>query len=68
MATTNRQQGWYKSSFSGSGNHCVEVRIMPDGEVAVRDSKDQAGPALMFTTAEWAAFLAGAQQGEFDLA
>ena len=68
MATSDRQHGWYKSSFSGENGTCVEVRIMPGGEVAVRDSKDQAGPALTFTTAEWAAFLAGAQQGEFDLA
>jgi hypothetical protein len=68
MATSDRQHGWYKSSFSGNANGCVEVRIMPGGEVTVRDSKDQAGPALVFTPIEWAAFLAGAQQGEFDLA
>jgi len=68
MATSDRQQGWYKSSFSANGRNCVEVRIMPDGAVAVRDTKDQAGPALVFTQTEWAAFLAGAQQGEFDLA
>jgi hypothetical protein len=68
MATSKRQQGWYKSSFSTNGNACVEVRITAGGEVAVRDSKDQAGPALMFTAVEWAAFLAGARQGEFDLA
>jgi hypothetical protein len=68
MATSDRQHGWYKSSFSVANGSCVEVRIMPDGAVAVRDTKDQAGPALMFTPAEWAAFLAGAQQGEFDLA
>jgi uncharacterized protein DUF397 len=68
MATSDRRHGWYKSSFSANSGDCVEVRIMPCGEVAVRDSKDQAGPALLFTSAEWAAFLAGAQQGEFDLA
>ncbi|MGH3755596.1 MAG: DUF397 domain-containing protein [Pseudonocardiaceae bacterium] len=31
----------------------------------MRDSKDPAGPALMFTTATWAAFTAGARAGEF---
>lgn len=35
--------------------------------VAVRDSKDPAGPVLTFTPAEWTAFIAGAKDGEFDL-
>lgn len=38
-----------------------------DGAVALRDSKDPTGPVLVFTSAEWAAFLAGAKDGEFDL-
>jgi hypothetical protein len=33
----------------------------------VRDSKDQAGPILVFTPAEWSAFVAGVKGGEFDL-
>jgi hypothetical protein len=51
---------WRKSSYSsGNGGDCVEVaRILP-GVVAVRDSKDPAGPALAFTPATWQAFLAG---------
>ncbi len=36
--------------------------------VALRDSKDPTGPVLIFTPGEWAAFLAGAKDGEFDLA
>ena len=55
---------WRKSSFSGS-NGCVEVAIL-DGAVAVRDAKDPAGPVLRFTRDEWAAFLAGVRDGEFD--
>jgi hypothetical protein len=35
--------------------------------VAVRDSKDPAGPVLTFTAPEWSAFLAGVRDGEFDL-
>ncbi len=35
--------------------------------VAVRDSKNPAGPALIFTAAEWDAFVGGAKGGEFDL-
>ncbi|WP_374212704.1 Scr1 family TA system antitoxin-like transcriptional regulator [Frankia sp. CiP3] len=44
----------------------VEVATLPDGGRAVRDSKHPDGPALHFTATEWAAFLAGAQDGEFD--
>jgi Domain of unknown function (DUF397) len=51
---------WRKSSFSSSnGGQCVEVaRNLPD-VVAVRDSKDQDGPALVFTAGEWRSFAAG---------
>jgi len=41
---------WSKSSRSGAGNNCVEVADLDGGARAVRDSKDQSGPALMFTT------------------
>jgi Domain of unknown function (DUF397) len=44
---------------------CVEV-ASTGGGVAMRDSKDQNGPMLRFTPAEWAAFLAGAKAGDFD--
>jgi hypothetical protein len=56
---------WRKSSFSsGNGGACVEVAIVPsapeDGGslVALRDSKDPVGPALVFTPGEWRAFIA----------
>ena len=51
---------WRKSTFSSSnGGNCVEVaRNLPD-VVAVRDSKDPAGPVLVFTPADWEAFTAG---------
>ena len=55
-----------KSTASGPNNDaCVEVRQV-DGQVEVRHSKDQAGPVLAFTAAEWDAFLTGAKRGEFD--
>ena len=57
---------WFKSSASAVGN-CVEVAHMPGGGVAVRDSKDRAKAAHMYTRGEWEAFLAGAKNGEFDL-
>jgi hypothetical protein len=35
--------------------------------VAVRDTKDRAGPVLIFTNDEWSAFIDGVRRGEFDL-
>lgn len=57
---------WYKSSRSSGNGNCVEVAVL-DEAVAVRDSKDRSGPVLIFTSAEWDAFVAGARDGEFDL-
>jgi hypothetical protein len=54
-----------KSSRSTATGNCVEVADLPDGHHAVRDSKNPAGPALMFTSAGWAAFTAGVRAGEF---
>lgn len=57
---------WRKSSHSASEGNCVEVALLADGRVAVRDTKDAGhGPALVFTAAEWTAFSAGMADGEF---
>ncbi len=59
---------WRKSSYSGgTGGNCVEVAALSDGGRALRDSKlGETSPVLRFTASEWAAFLAGARDGEFD--
>ncbi|GAA2844253.1 DUF397 domain-containing protein [Actinoplanes cyaneus] len=58
---------WFKSARSGAdSDNCVEVAFV-DEAIAVRDSKNPAGPALIFTAAEWDAFVHGAKDGEFDL-
>lgn len=49
---------WRKSARSNNGGNCVEVARNLPGAVAVRDSKDQDGPALIFTPADWDAFTA----------
>jgi hypothetical protein len=56
---------WRKSTYSGN-NGCIEVAFA-DGRVAIRDSKDRHSPMLVFTAVEWAAFLAGACEGQFEL-
>lgn len=54
------------SSFCTSGS-CVEVGLLPEGGVAVRDSKG-CDTVLVYSSAEWCDFIAGVKNGEFDLA
>jgi hypothetical protein len=56
---------WRKSSLSGNLGNCVEVAELGDGGVAVRNSRHPTGPALVFTPAEWAAFVGGVHRDEF---
>ncbi|WP_329425674.1 DUF397 domain-containing protein [Streptosporangium sp. NBC_01495] len=53
-----------KSSLSGGGNDCVEVSTNLPSLVAVRDSKDPAGPTLVFSPTAWNNFLTGIRNGE----
>ncbi|MFD7321008.1 DUF397 domain-containing protein [Streptomyces sp. NPDC059875] len=54
---------WRKSSYSGdTGGECVEVADLAS-HVAVRDSKNPEGPALLATPAAFSAFVAAAAEG-----
>jgi Domain of unknown function (DUF397) len=57
---------WLKSRRSNPFGECVELAQLPDGQVAVRNSRDPEGPALIYTRAEIAAFVGGAKDGDFD--
>jgi Domain of unknown function (DUF397) len=56
---------WRKSTYSAL-NGCVEIAFLDD-MVAVRNSRDRDGGALVFTPVEWRAFVDGVRDGEFDL-
>ncbi|HEY9392105.1 MAG TPA: DUF397 domain-containing protein [Mycobacteriales bacterium] len=53
---------WRRSSHSGNGSDCVEVAFWAD-VVAVRDSKNPTGPALILTRNDWTTFLSAARAG-----
>ncbi|MBK1784820.1 DUF397 domain-containing protein [Prauserella cavernicola] len=57
---------WRKSKYSGAMGNCVEVAHLTGGQIAMRNSRDPHGPALIYTRAEIEAFLSGAKDGEFD--
>jgi hypothetical protein len=53
--------------LAGGGNGSgVEMAKLPDGQIAVRNSADPDGPALIYTRAEIEALIGGAQDGDFD--
>ncbi|MQY15770.1 hypothetical protein SRB5_59610 [Streptomyces sp. RB5] len=62
---------WRKSSYSGgSESQCIEVADLtrtPHGALAVRDSKNPHGPALLFTPDAFAGFVDAVRRGEFGL-
>lgn len=60
---------WRKSTFSGGDGDdgaCVELAPLPDGRIAVRNSKAPDAGVVFFTRAEMAAYVAGVKAGEFD--
>ncbi|MDX6739258.1 DUF397 domain-containing protein [Actinocorallia sp. A-T 12471] len=53
--------------WRGGDTGCaLEVAGLPDGEVAVRSAHHPDGPALIFSAADLALFVAGARDGVFD--
>ncbi len=58
---------WRKSRRSNPSGNCVELAQLPNGAgIAVRNSRDPEGPALIYTTEEIEAFILGARDGDFD--
>ncbi|KUM92882.1 hypothetical protein AQI88_29790 [Streptomyces cellostaticus] len=57
---------WMKSQHSNGAGDCAEVAPLPDGGMAIRNSRFPQGPALIYTRKEVVAFFAGVKDGEFD--
>ncbi|MET8863486.1 DUF397 domain-containing protein [Nonomuraea sp. NPDC004580] len=65
---TTPEIAWHISSFSADGGgNCVEAGPLQDGSgrVAVRHSKLR-DTVIVYTGAEWRAFVDGVRAGEFD--
>ncbi|MFJ4772133.1 DUF397 domain-containing protein [Streptomyces uncialis] len=54
----------WRSSSRGRGD--VQIAFV-EGFVAMRNSRRPGSPSLIFTPAEWGAFVLNAREGEFDL-
>ncbi|WP_181721985.1 DUF397 domain-containing protein [Nocardia gipuzkoensis] len=68
MNTSLSDVTWFKSSYSSAEKDCVEVAFLGEGSVGVRDSKNPAGPALVFTPSEWDSFTSWIARGDLPTA
>jgi Domain of unknown function (DUF397) len=56
----------FRTSSRCNTGGCVEVAPLPDGGAVVRDTKDRTRESLIFNGQEWADFVSGVKNGEFD--
>jgi Domain of unknown function (DUF397) len=69
MSLNNLKTGglqWRKARRSVNNGACVEV-APSNGQIFVRDSKDQDGHVMEYTGPSWRAFITSAKVGRFDL-
>ncbi|MEU8787007.1 DUF397 domain-containing protein [Streptomyces sp. NPDC048637] len=56
---------WRKSSYSSANGQCVEIGDGLPGVLPVRDSKNPAGPRLVFGAAAWTSFMAELKENPY---
>jgi hypothetical protein len=56
---------WIRSRACSAAG-CVEIAHLSGGMVAIRDSKDLSKAPHLFDSEEWAAFVTGVRNGDFD--
>jgi Domain of unknown function (DUF397) len=61
-----RDAEWQSGGHGDQHAARVEMALLPEGSIAMRNARHPAGPALIYTHAEIAAFIAGAKDGDFD--
>jgi hypothetical protein len=65
LAAELAQARWFKSSWSASNGQCVEVAVLHQDLVGVRDSKESGqGSALIFDGPEWMSFIESVKRGD----
>ncbi|GAA0988779.1 DUF397 domain-containing protein [Streptomyces rhizosphaericus] len=62
---SDRDGGWFKSSYSGAGNtECLEAAFLDGEQTGVRDSKVPGGQVIRIPNDAWARFLLAIQRGQ----
>jgi Domain of unknown function (DUF397) len=56
MSTAKLRAGWRKSSYSDTGNGCVDVDFTSEG-VEIRDTKIADSPVIRFDADQWSRWL-----------
>ncbi|MEV6775414.1 DUF397 domain-containing protein [Streptomyces syringium] len=59
------QVRWWKSQASGAVSECVEFGIVDEEVVAVRDSKNPTGPALLLSYGQVRGLVTAIRTGRF---
>lgn len=57
---------WRKPWSGSNGGNCVEAKKLNDGQVALRQSTDPNGPALICSAQEIEALISAAKNGTAD--
>lgn len=57
---------WRTATYTQGNGACVEVAGLGGGRVAVRDTKDRTGPAIVIAADQWRTFLTSTQKCELS--